>query len=128
MVRGRLAGGKPVAVSCTEPRFLGENGVLAYNSSMSLTLKEVEHIAKLARLQLTDEQKEKYRGQLSSILDHIAKLQELDTKDVPPTTGGSLTEMLLRADEALPSLSTEALFANAPEKEDNQFKVPPVFE
>ncbi len=95
---------------------------------MSLTLKEVEHIAKLARLQLTDEQKEKYRGQLSTILDHIAKLQELDTKDVPPTTGGSLTEMLLRADEALPSLSTEALFANAPEKEGDQFKVPPVFE
>jgi aspartyl-tRNA(Asn)/glutamyl-tRNA(Gln) amidotransferase subunit C len=95
---------------------------------MSLTLKDVEHIAKLARLQLTGEQKEKYRGQLSSILDHIAKLQELDTKDVPPTTGGSLTEMPLRADEARPGLTTEALFANAPEKDGNQFKVPPVFE
>jgi aspartyl-tRNA(Asn)/glutamyl-tRNA(Gln) amidotransferase subunit C len=95
---------------------------------MSLTLKDVEHIAKLARLQLTDEQKEKYRGQLSTILDHIAKLQELDTKDVPPTTGGSLTEMPLRADEVRPGLAAEVLFANAPEKEGNQFKVPPVFE
>jgi aspartyl-tRNA(Asn)/glutamyl-tRNA(Gln) amidotransferase subunit C len=95
---------------------------------MSLTLKDVEHIAKLARLQLTGEQKEKYRGQLSTILDHIAKLQELDTQDVPPTTGGSLTEMPLRADEARPGLATEALFANAPEKEGDQFKVPPVFE
>jgi aspartyl-tRNA(Asn)/glutamyl-tRNA(Gln) amidotransferase subunit C len=95
---------------------------------MSLTLKDVEHIAKLARLQLTDEQKEKYRGQLSSILDHIAKLQELDTRDVPPTTGGSLTEMPLRADEARPGLATDVLLANAPETDGDQFKVPPVFE
>ena len=95
---------------------------------MSLTIQEVEHIAKLARLALTDEQKERYRGQLSAILDHVAKLQELDTRDVPPTTGGSLTEMPLRADEAHPGLSSEALFANAPEKDGDQFKVPPVFE
>ena len=95
---------------------------------MSLTLKDVEHIAKLARLQLTDEQKEKYRGQPSTILDHIAKLQELDTKDVPPTTGASLTEMPLRADEARPSLATDILLATAPQKDGDQFKVPPVFE
>jgi aspartyl-tRNA(Asn)/glutamyl-tRNA(Gln) amidotransferase subunit C len=95
---------------------------------MSLTIQEVEHIARLARLQLTAEQKERYRGQLSTILDHIAKLQELDTKDVPPTTGGLLTEMSLRADEVRPSLATDVLLANAPEKEGDQFKVPPVFE
>jgi aspartyl-tRNA(Asn)/glutamyl-tRNA(Gln) amidotransferase subunit C len=95
---------------------------------MSLTIQEVEHIAKLARLALTDEQKERYRGQLSTILDHVAKLQELNTRDVPPTTGGALTEMLLRADETRPGLSSEALFANAPEKDGDQFKVPPVFE
>jgi aspartyl-tRNA(Asn)/glutamyl-tRNA(Gln) amidotransferase subunit C len=95
---------------------------------MSLTIQEVEHIARLARLQLTDEQKERYRGQLSTILDHVAKLQELDTNAVLPTTGGSLTEMPLRADEARPGLSTEALLANAPDKDGNQFKVPPVFE
>ncbi len=95
---------------------------------MSLTLKDVEHIAKLARLQLTEAQKEKYRGQLSTILDHIAKLRELDTKDVPPTMGGSLAEMPLRADEAHPSLEVETLLKNAPEKEGDQFKIPPVFE
>ena len=95
---------------------------------MSLTIQEVEHIAHLARLQLTDEQKERYRAQLSTILDHIAKLQELDTRDVPPTTGGSLTEMSLRVDESRPGLTTEALFANAPETDGDQFKVPPVFE
>lgn len=95
---------------------------------MSLTLKEVEHIARLARLELTDEQKEHYRGQLSTILDHIAKLQELDTRGIPPTVSGSLSEMPLRADEARPSLPTDALLANAPETDEDQFKVPPVFE
>ena len=96
--------------------------------SMSLTIQEVEHIARLARLELTDEQKEHYRGQLSTILDHIARLQELDTRDIPPTTSGSLSEMPLRADEARPGLSTDVLLANAPETADDQFKVPPVFE
>ncbi len=95
---------------------------------MPLTIQDVEHIAKLARLQLTDEQKERYRAQLSTILAHIAKLQELDTQDAPPTTGGSLAEMPLRADEVHPGLTTEALFANAPETDRDQFKVPPVFE
>lgn len=95
---------------------------------MPLTLKEVEHIARLARLQLTAEQKERYRVQLSAILNHIAKLQELDTKDIPPMTSGPLTEMPLRADEPRPGLSIESLLANAPETAENQFKVPPVFE
>ena len=52
---------------------------------MPLSLQDVEHIAKLARLELTDEQKTRYRGQLEAILAHVAKLQELDTTDVPPT-------------------------------------------
>lgn len=95
---------------------------------MSLTLKDVEHIAKLARLQLSEAQMEHYRGQLSTILDHIAKLQELDTHDVPPTTGGGLTSMPLRADESRPGLDVETLMKNAPETSDDQFKVPPVFE
>ncbi len=95
---------------------------------MSLTLKDVEHIARLARLQLTDGQVEHYRGQLSSILDHIAKLQELDTHDVPPTTGGGLASMPLRVDEPRPGLDTATLLKTAPETSDDQFKVPPVFE
>jgi aspartyl-tRNA(Asn)/glutamyl-tRNA(Gln) amidotransferase subunit C len=95
---------------------------------MPLTLQDVEHIAKLARLQLTDKQKEHYRGQLSTILDHIAKLQELDASSVPPTTSGGLASMPLRADESRPGLDLESLLKNAPEKSDDQFKVPPVFE
>lgn len=95
---------------------------------MSLSPQEVEHIAKLARLQLTDEQKERYRGQLEAILEHVAKLQELDTKDVPPTASVSVAQMPLRADESRPGLSKGNLLKNAPRQEDDQFQIPPVFE
>jgi len=95
---------------------------------MTLSQQEVEHIARLARLELTAEQKERYRGQLSSILDYISKLRELDTTDVPPTAGGGLTRMPLRADEPRPGLSTDELLKNAPQTEADQFKIPPVFE
>ena len=95
---------------------------------MSLSLQEVEHISKLARLELTDEQKARYREQLEAILDHVAKLQELDTQDVPPTASVSVGQMPLRADESRPSLSTQALLENAPQQDDGQFQIPPVFE
>jgi aspartyl-tRNA(Asn)/glutamyl-tRNA(Gln) amidotransferase subunit C len=95
---------------------------------MSLTPQEVEHIAKLARLQLTDEQKARYRGQLEAILDHVARLQELDTKDVQPTASVSVAQMPLRKDESRPGLSTDDLLKNAPKQDDDQFQIPPVFE
>ena len=95
---------------------------------MSLSQQEVEHIAKLARLELSEKQKDLYREQLSAILDYISKLRELDTKDVPPTTGGGLTQMTLRADKPRGSLATIKLLKNAPDVEDDQFKIPPVFE
>jgi aspartyl-tRNA(Asn)/glutamyl-tRNA(Gln) amidotransferase subunit C len=95
---------------------------------MSLTIEEVEHIAKLARLELSAEQKELYRQQLSNILDHIVKLRQLDTTGVPPTAGGGLSQMELRADQTAPGLSIQALLQNAPETKGDQFKLPPVFE
>lgn len=95
---------------------------------MPLSPQEVEHIAKLARLQLTDEQKARYRGQLEAILDHVAKLQELDTKDVPPTASISVVQMPLRTDEPRPGLSKDDLLKNAPKQDDDQFQIPPVFE
>jgi aspartyl-tRNA(Asn)/glutamyl-tRNA(Gln) amidotransferase subunit C len=95
---------------------------------MPLTPQEVEHIAKLARLQLTDEQKARYRGQLEAILEHVAKLQELDTQDVPPTASVSVGQMPLREDESRPGLSTDDLLKNAPKQDDGQFQIPPVFE
>jgi len=95
---------------------------------MPLFLQEVEHIARLARLELTDEQKTRYREQLEAILDHFARLQELDTKDVPPTPSVSVGQMPLRADEPRPGLTQEDLLKNAPNQEGGQFKIPPVFE
>ena len=95
---------------------------------MPLTLKEVEHIAKLARLNLTDEQMALYREQLEAILNHVAHLQELDTSAVPPTTSGSNAEMPLRKDTPRNSLKPEDLLQSAPKKENGQFKIPPVFE
>jgi len=95
---------------------------------MPLSSEEVEHIARLARLELSAEQKRLYREQLSKILDYIAKLRELDTAAVPPTAEGGAARMELRPDASQPGLSTEALLKNAPESEDDQFKIPPVFE
>lgn len=95
---------------------------------MPLSPQEVEHIAKLARLELTDAQKTRYREQLEAILEHVAKLQELDTKDVPPTASVSVGQMPLREDEPRPGLSKDELLKNAPEQDRDQFKIPPVFE
>jgi aspartyl-tRNA(Asn)/glutamyl-tRNA(Gln) amidotransferase subunit C len=95
---------------------------------MSLSLKEVEHIARLARLNLTDEQKALYRGQLEAILNHFAQLQELDTSDVPPATSIAPAGMPLREDHPRESLKLEDLLKNASQENDGQFKIPPVFE
>jgi aspartyl-tRNA(Asn)/glutamyl-tRNA(Gln) amidotransferase subunit C len=95
---------------------------------MSLSPQEIEHIARLARLELTGEQKARYREQLEAILDHIAKLQELDTQDIPATANVSVAQMPLRIDEPLPGLARDDLLKNAPQQDDGQFKIPPVFE
>ena len=95
---------------------------------MPLSIEEVEHIATLARLELSAEEKARYREQLEAILDYIAKLQEPDTADIPPTSSVLAESGPLRADESRPSLSKDALLQNAPEAEHDQFKIPPVFE
>jgi aspartyl-tRNA(Asn)/glutamyl-tRNA(Gln) amidotransferase subunit C len=78
-----------------------------------LTLQEVEHIARLARLTLTDEEKERYRRQLSEILEYAARLQALDTGDILPTFSVLPPQNVLRADEVQPSLDTEEILRNA---------------
>ncbi|TLN09049.1 Asp-tRNA(Asn)/Glu-tRNA(Gln) amidotransferase subunit GatC [bacterium] len=95
---------------------------------MALTLAEVEHIAQLARLELTAEEKERYRQQLSAILEYARRLQQLDTEGIPPTASVLPPRSVLRADETAPSLSLEDLLHNAPQVEDNQFRVPPVLD
>lgn len=95
---------------------------------MSLTLAEVEHIADLARLRLTEDEKARYRQQLSAILDYVAQLQALDTSGIPPTSSVLPARSVLRLDEPRPGLATEALLSNAPQVDSDQFRVPPVLE
>lgn len=95
---------------------------------MSLTLAEVEHIAQLARLELTAAEKELYRQQLSDILEYARRLQALDTAGIPPTASVLPPRSVLRPDETAPGLSQEDLLRNAPQAENGQFRVPPVLE
>ena len=95
---------------------------------MALTLEEVEHIAALARLRLTDDEKARYREQLSAILDYMAMLKRLDTSAIEPTATVLPLRTVLRPDEITPSLTPEELLANAPEAEAQMFRVPPVLE
>ncbi|HWK80763.1 MAG TPA: Asp-tRNA(Asn)/Glu-tRNA(Gln) amidotransferase subunit GatC, partial [Thermomicrobiales bacterium] len=79
---------------------------------MSLSKQDVDHVASLARLGLSDEEKETLRDQLSSILDHIAVLNRLDTDAISPTAQVIALSNVLRADEVLPSLTQEQVLAN----------------
>ena len=95
---------------------------------MSLTREEVEHIALLARLNLSEEEKERYRQQLSSILDHIAQLSALDTTDVQPFSSVIAEHMPLRADQPDAPLPLDRLLQNAPAAHAAQFRVPPILD
>ncbi len=95
---------------------------------MSLTREEVEHIAALARLELTDEELERFRPQLSAILDYAARLLELDTSGIAPTSSILPPHSVLRPDESRPGLTLDEILQNAPQVEEKQFRVPPVLE
>ncbi|RMF39681.1 MAG: Asp-tRNA(Asn)/Glu-tRNA(Gln) amidotransferase subunit GatC [Anaerolineae bacterium] len=95
---------------------------------MKLTLQEVEHIAALARLRLTDEEKAAYREQLSAVLEYVARLQALDTEGIPPTSSVQPAQTPLRPDHVEAPMPREKLLANAPAVQDGQFRVPPVLE
>ncbi|HSV86037.1 MAG TPA: Asp-tRNA(Asn)/Glu-tRNA(Gln) amidotransferase subunit GatC [Levilinea sp.] len=95
---------------------------------MMLTISEVEHIAELARLSLTPEEKERYRQQLSAVLEYVAHLQEVDTSQIPPTSSVLPPRSVLRTDRAVEFPGRDALLKNAPRLENNQYRVPPVLE
>jgi aspartyl-tRNA(Asn)/glutamyl-tRNA(Gln) amidotransferase subunit C len=95
---------------------------------MSLTLAEVEHIAELARLELTGEEKERYRQQLSAILEYVARLQMINTSQTLPTASVLPARSVLRPDIPAASLDVKDLLSNAPQTDDDQFRVPPVLE
>jgi aspartyl-tRNA(Asn)/glutamyl-tRNA(Gln) amidotransferase subunit C len=95
---------------------------------MKLSLAQVEHVATLARLALTGEEKELYREQLSSILEYAERLQALDTEAIPPTATVLPLQNVMREDEVQPSLPVADVLANAPAVEDHCFRVPVILE
>ena len=84
---------------------------------------DIEHVARLARLALTDEEKEQLRRQLAVILEHAAKVGEVAADDVPPTAYAIPRANVYREDEPEPSLPQPEALANAPEQEDGRFRV-----
>lgn len=91
-----------------------------------ISKKDVEHVALLARLQLSEEEKERFTSQLGQILEHAGKIQEIDTSDVPPTSHTVPIKNVLRKDESRPSWPREEALENAPVEEDGMFGVPKI--
>jgi aspartyl-tRNA(Asn)/glutamyl-tRNA(Gln) amidotransferase subunit C len=95
---------------------------------MTITTKEIQHIADLARLNLDKSDLERYQGQLSAILDYIAKLQNVVAVDMEETAEAVPNIQLFRVDDIKESLTNTALMQNSKNTEKKQFKIPPVFE
>ncbi len=92
-----------------------------------LTEKEVKHVAELARISLTDEELEKFKGQLSTILDFISQLQKLKTDKIKPLSQTTGLKNVFRQDQILPSLPQKDVLANAAAVYKGYFKTKPVF-
>ena len=92
---------------------------------MAITRDDVLHVARLARLALTDEEVERLTAELGAILDAVGKVSELDLDDVPPTSHPLDLVNVWAEDEPRPSLPHDAVFANAPSREGDLFRVPP---
>ena len=91
---------------------------------MAISREQVLHVAKLARLALSEEELERFSEQLNAILEAIGKVSELDLSDVPPTSHPLALVNVVDPDEPRPSLSREQALANAPESEEGAFRVP----
>ena len=91
-----------------------------------ITRADVAHVARLARLELSDEELSTFTDQLGDILDHAADIEALDVGDIPPTAHPLPLTNVLRPDEVRPSLDRDEVLAQAPFAEDGRFRVPPV--
>ena len=89
----------------------------------TLTPDTIRQIAELAKLELSDDEVERYRTQLSDILDYFQRLQTVDTSHIEPTASVLPLRNVLRADKAEPALSPDEAIANAPDSDDHQFRV-----
>ena len=95
---------------------------------MEISKEQVEHVAKLARLEVSEDEKAMFARQLSAILTYMDQLKEVDTEGVEPTATVLPTENVWREDAVKPSLTQEQALANAPDKADGFFRVPKIIE
>ena len=95
---------------------------------MKLSREEVLHIARLARVALTEEEITRLSEQLSNLLENFEVLQQVDTTDVPPTAQSVTLQSVMREDEVTPSLPADDVLANAPQREGDCFRVRAVLE
>ena len=95
---------------------------------MSVSKKDVEHVAKLARLGLSEQEKELFTKQLSQILDFADSLKKINTKDVAPTSHAIPMKNVLREDKVIPCENTDDILANGPDIEEHMFRVPKIME
>jgi aspartyl-tRNA(Asn)/glutamyl-tRNA(Gln) amidotransferase subunit C len=94
--------------------------------SERISRADVQHVAMLARLGLTDDEVEEFTRQLGVILDHAAQVTALDTADVPPTAHPVPLVNVFRSDEVVPGLDRDEVLNQAPAAENGQFRVPPI--
>ena len=94
----------------------------------AISKKDVEYVARLARLKLTEEEREEFTLQLNKVLDYMAKLEELDTTGIEPTAQVVPLSNVRREDETCPSPPVEEILKNAPDEERGYFKVPRIIE
>jgi aspartyl-tRNA(Asn)/glutamyl-tRNA(Gln) amidotransferase subunit C len=90
-----------------------------------ISKEEVLHVARLARLELREDEVARFQEQLSAILEAVSKVSELDLSDVPPTAHPLEIANAWADDEPRPSLTEDEVFANAPDRDDDYFRVPP---
>jgi len=91
-----------------------------------ITKKDVEHVAKLARLELSEQEKEKYTEQFSNILDYFNQLKEVNTENIEPMVHVLPVRNVMREDKAEYASNKEEILKNAPVEEDGYFKVPKI--
>lgn len=95
---------------------------------MSVTIKDVEYVAKLARLEFNEDEKQKFTEELNNILSYVEMLQEVDTDGVEISIGAYRVVNALREDEVKPSFDRQKMLQNAPDSQDGYVKVPKVIE
>ena len=91
-----------------------------------ITIKDVEHVAKLARLELTEDEKELYTKQLGDVLQYVNQMNEVDTSNIEPMTQVVDFVNVMREDKVVYEQTKEELMKNAPDEEDGFFKVPKI--